>query len=159
MPQFEYTVYSQFNTPVDDGIDCSGDPIYTQQSFAEEADINFIMARYERTGVLVDPTKVSMREASFGDFSEGLDYMETQNRLLAGQAAFASLPAKVRERFRNDPAELVEFVSDEANRAEAVSLGLVAPPEAPRVPEKPVAAVKPVPGEKPVSGTVVEPPA
>ena len=37
------------------------------------------------------------------------------------------LPADVRTRFNNDAGALVDFVSDDANRAEAEKLGLVLP--------------------------------
>ena len=36
-----------------------------------------------------------------------------------------ALPSRVRRRFDNDPAELMEFLADEANREEAVMLGLI----------------------------------
>lgn len=132
-------VYSYFERPPSPGLDCSLDPSRTKQSFAEESDINFIMARYMETGQL-DPLVVQQREAAFGDFSDGLDFMGAMNRVVEGQAAFGTLSSKVRDRFGNDPVLLLEFLSDPANRAEAESLGLVQKPAA-----EPAAA--------PVSGT------
>lgn len=132
-------VYSYFERPPSPGLDCSSDPSRTKQSFAEESDINFIMARYLETGQL-DPLVVQQREAAFGDFSDGLDFMGAMNRVVEGQAAFGTLSSKVRDRFGNDPVLLLEFLGDPANRAEAESLGLVQKPAA-----EPAAA--------PVSGT------
>ena len=43
-----------------------------------------------------------------------------------------ALDANVRKRFHNDPAELIDFVSDEKNRDEAVRLGLLQIPEFPK---------------------------
>lgn len=132
-------VYSYFERPPSPGLDCSLDPSRTKQSFAEESDINFIMARYLETGQL-DPLVVQQREAAFGDFSDGLDFMGAMNRVVEGQAAFGTLSSKVRDRFGNDPVLLLEFLSDPANRAEAEGLGLV---------QKPAAE----PARAPVSGT------
>lgn len=144
-------VYSYFERPPSPGLDCSLDPSRTKQSFAEESDINFIMARYMETGQL-DPLVVQQREAAFGDFSDGLDFMGAMNRVVEGQAAFGTLSSKVRERFRNDPALLLEFLGDDGNRAEAESLGLVA---------KVVPASTPAPAgapeNAPASAVVVEP--
>ena len=51
--------------------------------------------------------------------------------VMAADDAFMALPANIRERFNNDPAELVDFVSDDRNRSEAIDLGLVPPPAKP----------------------------
>lgn len=118
------------NEPVRPVVDCSDDPGRTKQSFAQEADINYIMARYHKTGYLVDPASVATRHAVFGDFSEGVEYMELQNRLLVARQAFERLPSSMRERFGNDPAQLIEFISLEENRREAEELGLLQKAEA-----------------------------
>lgn len=104
-------------------LDTTGDPVMVQQQFGEEADINNIMAKYDRTGVLPS------REGSpfFGDFSDGVDYMDARTRVLEAQDAFGRLPARVRDRFRNDPAELLEFVRNPGNVEEARKLGLLPP--------------------------------
>ena len=47
------------------------------------------------------------------------------NRVLAAKTEFESLPAQIRARFQNDPAQLIEFLQDENNRPEAEELGLV----------------------------------
>jgi len=93
-----------------------------QQSFQDECDINTIMSRYQQNGVL---DHVQSIEGAYGDFSNVVDYQLGLNQILAAQDAFDQLPAKLRERFRNDPAELMTFLQDEKNRAEAEDLGLV----------------------------------
>ena len=108
------------------------DPSATLQSFKDDADINCIIARYENTGVLVDPTVPVSRTPEFGDFSDMPDYQTAQNVIIAAKNAFDSLSSKIRERFNNDPAAYFDFVqnlkegSDEF--AEAVSLGIVNKP-------------------------------
>lgn len=108
-------------------LDTSGDVVLVQQQFGEEADINNIMAKYDRTGVLPQRDGAPF----FGDFGDGLDYMDARTRVLEAQEAFGRLPARVRDRFGNDPAELLQFVRDPANHDEAVKLGLVGKPSAP----------------------------
>ena len=43
---------------------------------------------------------------------------------MQAQQSFESLPSELRGRFENDPAKLIDFLSDERNNAEAVKLGL-----------------------------------
>lgn len=95
-------------------------------AFAGECDINVIMRRAIKSGVM--PVDVLDREPVFGDFSDIGDFHAVQNRLIACQESFLTLPADVRERFDNDPAKLLAFVSDVANKDEAVKLGLIEAP-------------------------------
>lgn len=96
----------------------------TEQSFAAECDINNIVKAYERTG-LIPHQRTS--QPVFADISDAPSFQEAQNIVVAANEAFAALPAKVRERFLNDPARLMEFMEDESNFDEAVKLGLVNP--------------------------------
>jgi phage internal scaffolding protein len=103
------------------------EPSLTKQSFSDECDINVIMARYEKTGVLSSENPIS---PSYGDFTDVVDYDESLRIVMDADEAFMSLPAKVRARFQNDPSEVIEFVRDPANRSEAVALGLIAASDA-----------------------------
>ncbi len=114
---------TRWNRTKSPGLKCG--PGRTKQSFRQEADINFIVSRYEKTGMLVDPSVVRRRQALFGDFSEVGDFLACQEKILKGHEAFSTLSSSVRERFHNDPAEMLDFMSDEANRDEAVRLGIV----------------------------------
>lgn len=98
----------------------------THQSFSKDADINVIMGRYRKTGVLVDPSLISSARApKFGDFSDLPDYALMMNRMLQAQHDFLTLPASVRARFDNDVAKCLDFVADSANIEESVSLKLL----------------------------------
>lgn len=92
--------------------------------FAKEADMNNIIRKYKKTGILSDPLVASERRGIFADVSGSLSYQEMSNRVIAVQGLFDSLPADVRDRFRNDPASFVDFVSDEANKDEVRKLGI-----------------------------------
>ncbi len=110
-------------------IDCTvAGPSKTRQEFRDECDINWLMERFARTGILVDPSLVGKREAAFGDFSGAQDFTENQDRLVAAANAFDTLPGVVRERFNQDPARVLEFLADESNREEAISLGFIEKP-------------------------------
>lgn len=107
-------------------------PSQTLQSFKDDADINCIIARYENTGVLVDPSVSVTRTPQYGDYSDLPTYQEARNVIVAANNAFNSLSSKIRERFGNDPAAFFDFVrnlkegSDEY--VEAISLGIINKP-------------------------------
>lgn len=119
-------------------------PSQTLQSFKDDADINCIIARYENTGVLVDPTVPVSRTPQFGDFSDMPSYQEAQNVIVAATNAFDALPSKIRERFGNDPAAYFQFVQSlekgSDDYVEAINLGIVNKPvdDSPEVPSGPV---------------------
>lgn len=113
--------------PQDEGLSCSG-PDLTQQHFKDESDVNNIIAKYQRTGLLTDPLKPSTRQPRFGDFSDLPDYQSALAMVEEVDDAFMELPASVRKRFDNDPVKVAEFLSDPSNRDEAIKLGLVTPP-------------------------------
>lgn len=98
----------------------------TQQSFAKDADINNIMAKYAVSGVLVDPLNVdSGRRPRFGDFSDLVDYPTLVSRINQAQADFMTLPSDVRAKFSNSVEECLNFIAEPANVREAVKLGLL----------------------------------
>lgn len=104
-------------------------PSRTVQSGKDDANINVIVKRFGLTGQ-IKPNNV---QPFYGDFSGVDDYQDAHNRLIAAKAAFAELPATTRERFANDPANLIRFVNNNDNYEEAKKLGLLRPVEA--VPE------------------------
>lgn len=100
------------------------DSSLTKQSFAEEANINTIMRRYEQTGILPDPvTKNKM----YGDFSNVTSYQEALDKLALAQSQFDSLPARIRKEFDNSPYKFVEFASNPDNLDAMVEMGLAEP--------------------------------
>lgn len=104
----------------------------TEQEHAEEADINYIAERFLRTGEA--PQVLNLPTA--GDFEGIFDFQTAMNTIAQAREEFMTLPAKVRTRFGNDPAQLLDFVNDESNREEAIKLGFIPKPDTPPV-EKP----------------------
>lgn len=108
----------------------------TKQSFKDECDINRIMARYAATGTL---DFVNRREAQFLDVSD-LDFQNAMQIVTESREAFMTLPSALRDRFNNDPSQLLGFLSDDSNREEAIKLGLVIKPLDAPVPGTPAPA-------------------
>lgn len=96
------------------------DPSLTQQQFADDADINVMMARFGVTGQMPAP----LRLPSYGDFSSANDFRSAMELVSDARNEFMSLPADIRARFGNDPHMLIEFMSDPSNHAEAHKMGL-----------------------------------
>lgn len=132
--RFSDETATSFHVP-DDETDFHPSRSLTMQADADELDINNIMARYIKTGV----APASRYAPFYGDASALPSFQEAQQILIDANMAFESLPAKVRDRFHNDPARFLEFMGDEANEDEARSLGLLDPKKAP---EEPVASPK-----------------
>lgn len=99
----------------------------THTDMKKQCDINNIVEQYVMTGTLpsVRGAAFTKRYPMFGDFTVGNDFQTIQNTLKASEMAFLELPSRVRERFHNNPAELVSFLQDEGNRKEAEELGLI----------------------------------
>jgi len=111
-------------------VDFSKSVSRTKQSFKKDADINFIVSKAVRTGLLMDPVQAAARKQIFGDFASAPDFLTMQNRVASVTSAFEALPAEVRNRFNNSASELISFMADPANAEEAVSLGLAPKPKA-----------------------------
>lgn len=109
------------------GLFCAT-PSLTQQHFKNDADINTIIARYNRTGYLVDPLTQSTRQPLFGDFGDIPDFRDAQTQIALAKERFMALPSDLRKRFNNNAVELLDFLQDSKNLDEAVRLGLVNPP-------------------------------
>jgi len=122
MPTFQ----TPFGKHRSDDLHFSEDePSLTQQSMAEECDINFIMAKYQKHGVIEHVNSV---QGQYGDFVTSTDYQVAMNEVLLAREAFESLPSSLRNRFENDPVQFLDFVHDDKNREEMIQLGLIEVP-------------------------------
>lgn len=112
----------------------------TKQSFKAECDVNNIMARFQKTGVL---DFASRYQAQYGDVS-GVNFADAIKLVADAKSMFHEMPARVRDRFGNDPATFLDFVNNPNNRDEARALGLLKPeepkPAAPAAPPAPAPA-------------------
>lgn len=106
-------------------------PSLTKQSEMDSCDINKIIA--------VHGIPENTKQGLFGDFSDSSSFLEAQQIISFANQQFAALPASVRQRFNNDPAQMLAFVDDPANMDEMVKIGLatktVRPPNTMEAPE------------------------
>ncbi|WNK12914.1 MAG: internal scaffolding protein [Microvirus sp.] len=91
----------------------------TQQQFAEQADINYIVGKYKVTGEMPE-----FRQGTYMDVTD-IDYHTAMNTVISAQEKFMALPVKIRNEFENSPLKLIQFLQDRNNLEKAVALGLV----------------------------------
>lgn len=103
------------------GLECK-DLSRTKQSDKDLCDINLIMKKYAKSG---DLSLLNRRVASYGEVFDDIGYVEAFNRVQAVNELFASLDARTRERFGNDPKQFLAFGANPANVSELVELGIL----------------------------------
>lgn len=118
----------------------------TEQSHRQAVNINTIVAK-ARKGI---PPRIQKGEGLYGDFTGYVDFHTQVQRLQDAKDDFMCLPARVRERFLNDPGRLLDFIADPANEDEARELGLL-----PDAPGRPLSDVeRPLTADKDAGGTL-----
>lgn len=98
------------------------EPSMTEQQFKEDTDVNIIMNKLLKKGIM--PKFVS-KTGTYGDFRGAPDYYEAMQNVARAQSDFNELPSKIRNRFNNDPQQLMDFLNDTKNDEEALKLGLI----------------------------------
>lgn len=127
-------------------LDCSDLPSLTRQEFADECDINKLMAQYEKTGML--PSSTNPVPPRYLDVSDVPDLMLAHQILQDATASFMSLPATVRRDFDNDPIKFVTFAENPDNLPKLREWRLAPPLPTPEAPQK-VEIVNPEPPKEP----------
>jgi len=97
----------------------------TEQNHKDETDINNIVRKYNKTG-LID--HLNQFEKQYADMT-GYDYQDAMNTVAAANTMFEGLPSAIRNKFDNDPAKFIDFVDDESNADKLVEMGLAKKPE------------------------------
>jgi len=131
---------SKYDPSLDVGVVFTG-PGMTKQEFREECNVNNILRKYRKTGLLPSMIKSNPQ---YGDFSDVGSYQEACNIVLFAQEQFSALPASTRDRFGNDPVKFLEFVNDPRNSDELVKMGLATKKE-PAMPAPGALEESPVP--------------
>ena len=93
-----------FLPPPSKGTRCTAEEGKTRQSDAASADINWIVKKYETTGLL----PVEAREGTFMDVSEMPSFQAALNQVRKAEEYFMTLPPDVRAVFENQPARLLD---------------------------------------------------
>ncbi len=139
------TTRHRFSKTSPHGIDFTDAKPLTKQSSKDECDINKIMKRFVKTGIVEHGNAHAAQYGSVPahDFREAMELLDTTEQM------FSELPATIRRRFQNDPAQYLAFCEEPKNLEEAITLGL-AHPEDPKPATEP--APEPTPPE-PASST------
>lgn len=82
------------------------DPSLAIQSAKDETDVNRIVARFEKTGLLPQVDVIG----DYLDVSEAGDYRSALDRIRDVDRVFQQLPAAARAKFDNDPALFIDQV-------------------------------------------------
>lgn len=122
-------IRKRFSERVQVGVACTAEEKRTKGSFKEECDINKIIARAKKSGMLPPSAKVPV----YGDFADVPSYQAALDLVIQAEAAFAALPADVRAECFNSPQVFLEKVKDENW---AIAKGLAVKKEAASTSEK-----------------------
>lgn len=139
-----------YRLPGDD-FECEGETL-AKQSEADACDINLIMARYVKTGVI---EHVRENAGQYLHLPRQFEYQDAVNVVLNSESAFAAMPAEIRARFGNSPAAFLQFADQNADYLE--KLGIVSPDAplvAPGVPAAPAGGAAPVAPAAPAAPVV-----
>lgn len=119
----------------------------TEQNHLERVKIQNIIKRYTAQGMI---DHVNYYEGQYGDFVNSLDFNQSMNIVAETTQMFESLPAELRRRFNEDPAEYLDFVQNPENRAEMEELGIPTDHLAPQASsEAPQGTIDPVQSPEP----------
>lgn len=103
-------------------IDCSNDPVITEQSHKEEVDINNIVKRHGMDLI----AQVAAMQSPLFTFDElpHNDFQEAMNIIAKAQNSFDSMPSALRKQFDNNPGKFLDFVQNPDNADKLVEMGL-----------------------------------
>lgn len=93
----------------------------TKQSMAAECDINTIMQKYQKTGVIDHVAK----HGGMYEYATALSYQEAIHLKRDAEEMFNDLPSSLRAQFKGNPAIFLAFVQDDKNLEEMGELGLL----------------------------------
>ena len=117
-------------------------PGLTKQSHKDETNVNLILRRYQKTGMI---NFVNAQKGAYMD-TDPIEFQEAMNMIIQANNMFAKIPSGIRKRFGNDPKEFYEFLHNPENMDEMVRMGLANKPEPAPAPEP---APEPVPEPAP----------
>lgn len=100
-------------------------PSRTRQSFKDECDINSIMERFNKTGLINHYNKY---QAQYKETTPQT-FTNAQFVIANAKSMFEELPAKARAHFHNNPTEFLEFANsiepdDKVSQQTLIDLGL-----------------------------------
>lgn len=95
----------------------------TDQSMTSDTDINIIVSRYKKTGVM--PSMPIQQAAQYFDTTKVASFQDAHNRIAAAKSAFQQLPSQLRALMDNDPMKAEAFFKNPDNFAELEKHGFL----------------------------------
>lgn len=96
------------------------EPSLTKQADFDRANIHSLLSRFQKSGHIRQVTAQPLQ----GGIPDVDSFHEAMNIVTTARQSFDALPSQIREKFENNPAKMLQFVSDEKNQSELVALGL-----------------------------------
>lgn len=112
-------------------------PSMTDQTYAEECDIHYIISNFNTTGIVDSVGSHDPATLQYGDTTLLPDYETACNLVANVNSEFAALPSSVRAEFANDPRQLLDALTsnDEKVVSRLEELGLKPKPQPESVPQ------------------------
>lgn len=123
----------------------------TEQKHKHECDINHIMAKYHKTGILEHANR---HAGTYADYV-GYDFQEAQFQQARAITMYEELPSLLRKKF-DGPGDFLNYATDEANADEMRELGLLPPISNGDEPEPPAASERAKPDKTSENGETDE---
>lgn len=122
----------KFATLYDEGMKPSEgivftEPSMTDQSQAQESDINYIVNKYSdgRSGITTLDLGADLGVLQYGDTMLPGDYETALDLINAVNEEFYELPSQIRAEFNHNPKELINALADPHQKSRLQSLGLL----------------------------------
>lgn len=109
--------YNRYQASCETGLACLDESL-TQQDQAE--DVNDLVRKFGITGKM----PLNIRTPQYGDFTGIGTYQECLQAVRDAENEFMKLPALIRERFKHNPQNFLDFVEDPKNASEGEKLGI-----------------------------------
>ena len=118
-------------------------PSMTKQEFQYECDVNNVIKSFKPHQMMA-ALQQNLNAGNYADLPDAYDFQEALHMVKEAERQFLTVPAKVRDRFGQDPAQFLAFLNDPKNLDEARTLGLAKPLPEPVQPVE-VKVVNPTP--------------
>lgn len=102
-------------------------PSMTKQEFKFECDVNNVVKSFKPHHMQA-MLAANLASGAYTDLPDAYDYQDALHLVQDAEKRFMTMPAKVRDRFGQDPSQFLAFINNPGNQAEAISLGLASSP-------------------------------
>lgn len=121
----------------------------TKQAFKDQTNVNNILKKHA-----VNQTQLPaliQSNPTFGTFGAPQSLLEAYDTVKKAETQFSALPARVREKFQNDPAQFLAFAQDPSKRGDLQKLVNGEPPPGTHAHLKPIVNTEALPAAQPLA--------